>query len=601
MDTEQFRVIATESLGRLQTSSGKELFSAEEIAGEAIKIFPGLQDDGELANKLCDYLKQGIERGEGGFGGGYFFYLNEAGKQQFQTLHAAFLLQSNFGGSGLKRRRTVTDEGDDDQEQEQNVETGGQEEKQKTLKESGGPPKKVRVDTHDRLTRQSSDRQHRLESRVQQGGDITRGKKKGNGKPVEQLDLETGEVIEEFESQAEASRVTGVPSLHISECVNGQRTDAGGFRWRREKSVDSQKTDDDEPYWTKVVPISSTSASSSSSSSSAATAASSSPAPIHTTSTNGRNLVAPATPVADTSPAPFVSPATTTASTTSTPAAAAVSTTVTTKQRHEMINKIHDLLLATWQQKTKREPSNNDLAMIDRMATRRERTLFEGKVSDAAYLDVGTLRKRICAIQRAEREQTERGCSVEKEENIGDKQQLEQPEHLQQAEQESIEAQQQTSGEKEVGTKQQNEERSDDCVMEPAASHTSIPVATPRSTINAPATTDVLSTPAGILSSPSLLPSSLSSSSSSSSCHPASQPSTITSYQRGCMVQEINDMLLKQARRLWQRQLVFIETVKIEEMAKRYEMLLHDGKVSTEAYLDVSTLKDRIISLQLKG
>ena len=262
---------------------------------------------------------------------------------------------------------------------------------------------------------------------------------------------------------------------------------------------------------------------------------------------------------------------------------------MTTKQRDEMINKIHDLLLATWRQKTKRKPSNNDLAMIDRMATRREGTLFEGKVSDAAYLDVGTLRKRICAIQRAEREQTERGCSVEKEENIGDKQQLGQPEHQQQAEQENIEIQQ-TSGEKEIGTKQQNEERSDDCVMEPAASHTSIPVATPRSTINAPAATDVLSTPAGILSSSSLLPPS-----SSSSCHPASQPSTITSYQRGCMVQEINDMLLKQARRLWQRQLVFIETVKIEEMAKRYEMLLHDGKVSTEAYLDVSTLKDRII------
>jgi hypothetical protein len=47
---------------------------------------------------------------------------------------------------------------------------------------------------------------------------------------VKQLTL-SGECVDVFPSQAEASRQTGIMSTHIGDCCRGQRRTAGGFRW----------------------------------------------------------------------------------------------------------------------------------------------------------------------------------------------------------------------------------------------------------------------------------------------------------------------------------------------------------------------------------
>jgi len=49
--------------------------------------------------------------------------------------------------------------------------------------------------------------------------------------PVQQLQLD-GTVIEDFISQSEASRVTGIPQANIWKVLEGQRHSAGGFKWR---------------------------------------------------------------------------------------------------------------------------------------------------------------------------------------------------------------------------------------------------------------------------------------------------------------------------------------------------------------------------------
>lgn len=36
-----------------------------------------------------------------------------------------------------------------------------------------------------------------------------------------------------FKSQAEASRVTGIPQSNIWKCLNGERKTAGGYKWRK--------------------------------------------------------------------------------------------------------------------------------------------------------------------------------------------------------------------------------------------------------------------------------------------------------------------------------------------------------------------------------
>ena len=51
--------------------------------------------------------------------------------------------------------------------------------------------------------------------------------------PVEQVDLVTGEVMQRFESIAEASRQTGIAAIGISQVVNGKQRHAGRYLWRR--------------------------------------------------------------------------------------------------------------------------------------------------------------------------------------------------------------------------------------------------------------------------------------------------------------------------------------------------------------------------------
>lgn len=51
-----------------------------------------------------------------------------------------------------------------------------------------------------------------------------------NGRRVQQVNKETGEVVAEFQSANEAKKQTGIS--HISSCANGSRKSAGGYLWR---------------------------------------------------------------------------------------------------------------------------------------------------------------------------------------------------------------------------------------------------------------------------------------------------------------------------------------------------------------------------------
>ena len=51
--------------------------------------------------------------------------------------------------------------------------------------------------------------------------------------PVEQLDFETGEVINSFPSIKEAARALGIPPNCVSDVLNGRSKSSGGFFWRR--------------------------------------------------------------------------------------------------------------------------------------------------------------------------------------------------------------------------------------------------------------------------------------------------------------------------------------------------------------------------------
>ena len=50
---------------------------------------------------------------------------------------------------------------------------------------------------------------------------------------VEQLDPVTGDIIQSFESIAEASRETGIHKVNIGKAVSGKRRQAGNYLWRR--------------------------------------------------------------------------------------------------------------------------------------------------------------------------------------------------------------------------------------------------------------------------------------------------------------------------------------------------------------------------------
>lgn len=53
---------------------------------------------------------------------------------------------------------------------------------------------------------------------------------KATRKPVEQICLQTGQVIASFVSLSEARRSTGITSIH--DCISGRQSTAGGFGWR---------------------------------------------------------------------------------------------------------------------------------------------------------------------------------------------------------------------------------------------------------------------------------------------------------------------------------------------------------------------------------
>lgn len=49
---------------------------------------------------------------------------------------------------------------------------------------------------------------------------------------VAQLDMQTGKLINQFDSIIGAGRNTGINAKHISACCNGNRKSAGGFIWK---------------------------------------------------------------------------------------------------------------------------------------------------------------------------------------------------------------------------------------------------------------------------------------------------------------------------------------------------------------------------------
>jgi hypothetical protein len=53
-----------------------------------------------------------------------------------------------------------------------------------------------------------------------------------NGKPIYQIDKETGEVIAEFESLSQADRITGISFGNISNNIRGHNKTAGGYVWK---------------------------------------------------------------------------------------------------------------------------------------------------------------------------------------------------------------------------------------------------------------------------------------------------------------------------------------------------------------------------------
>ena len=56
-----------------------------------------------------------------------------------------------------------------------------------------------------------------------------------NSKPVLQLDITTGEMINRFPSAAEAERQLGIKQNNITSNTNGRSKSAGGFKWIKEK------------------------------------------------------------------------------------------------------------------------------------------------------------------------------------------------------------------------------------------------------------------------------------------------------------------------------------------------------------------------------
>lgn len=50
-----------------------------------------------------------------------------------------------------------------------------------------------------------------------------------------QIDLNTDEIINSYDTLTEANEKTGIPIMHISAAYRGMKPEAGGYRWKKEK------------------------------------------------------------------------------------------------------------------------------------------------------------------------------------------------------------------------------------------------------------------------------------------------------------------------------------------------------------------------------
>lgn len=72
------------------------------------------------------------------------------------------------------------------------------------------------------------------------GGQRRRGK---DAKPVDQLDIKTGELLRRYASQTDACTIMKVSQIYISECCRGLRSDCFGFKWRFADDAPIKSTD----------------------------------------------------------------------------------------------------------------------------------------------------------------------------------------------------------------------------------------------------------------------------------------------------------------------------------------------------------------------
>lgn len=58
-------------------------------------------------------------------------------------------------------------------------------------------------------------------------------------RPIEQIDIKTGEVIKVFSSAREAQREVGVANQNIARCCKNPNRTANGYKWRYAKEIDA--------------------------------------------------------------------------------------------------------------------------------------------------------------------------------------------------------------------------------------------------------------------------------------------------------------------------------------------------------------------------
>ena len=68
-------------------------------------------------------------------------------------------------------------------------------------------------------------------------------------KQVEQIEMETGEIVNIYPSCIAASRAIGIGQRLISECCHGRRYHVGGFKWKFHQLTSTSYDDDQkEPH-----------------------------------------------------------------------------------------------------------------------------------------------------------------------------------------------------------------------------------------------------------------------------------------------------------------------------------------------------------------